>query len=175
MTFRNLTTILLALAMAGMASAQTNNTPLAEAQLPAPRLQFVFEEFVTLAPSMHPGATPYGERNIVPITGGTFSGPKMHGKVLPGGWDWQLATKTGCHSLDANYMIQTEDGAIINVINQGAVCASAGKDAKIFTTPRFEAPLGPYEWLNGGAYIGTLDPATIDGKPAVHLRFYRAE
>ena len=31
-----------------------------------------------------------GGRRIVPIVGGDFSGPKMRGKVLPGGADWQV-------------------------------------------------------------------------------------
>jgi hypothetical protein len=39
----------------------------------APRMEFVYEETVTLGASIHPWATPFGERNIVPITGGTFT------------------------------------------------------------------------------------------------------
>jgi len=141
----------------------------------APRMEFVFEEIVTLGAAVHPGATPYGERNIIPITGGTFSGPKIKGKVMPGGWDWQLATKTGCRKIQADYMIQTEDGAIINVVNKGTSCRTPTEKAgRLLTVPVFEAPTGPYEWLNGGAYVGTLDGTTVDGKPAVRIRFYRA-
>lgn len=140
----------------------------------APRMEFVYEETVTLGAAIHPGATPFGERNIVPITGGTFTGPRLHGKILPGGWDWQLAAKSGCFFLQANYMIQTDDGAVINVDNRGRSCP---KDpvhpGPIYTTPVFEAPLGPYQWLNGGAYVGTIDVMTVEGKPAVHIRFFR--
>src|SRR5947209_10524116 len=82
-----------------------------------PKLEFVLEELVTLGPSVHPGQTPLGERNIVPITGGTFSGPDLRGKIVPGGWDWQLSTKNGCTAVQANYMIQTDDGQVINVDN----------------------------------------------------------
>ncbi len=140
-----------------------------------PQLDFVFEETVTLGPSMHPGPTPFGERNIVPITGGVFAGPHIRGKVLSGGWDWQLATKNGCNSLQANYMIQTDDGVIINVDNRGRLCSEHSGNAKRnFTTPVFEAPLGPYEWLNSGAYVGSIEGATLDGKPAVRIRFYQA-
>ena len=139
-----------------------------------PRMEFVYEEMVTLGTSLHPGATPFGERNIVPITGGTFNGPRLKGKILPGGWDWQL-TANGCFLISANYMIQTDDGVIINVDNRGRVCSKPGaKPAPIFTTPVFEAPLGAYEWLNGGAYVGTIEGATLDGKPAVHIRFFKA-
>ncbi len=141
----------------------------------APTLEFIFEENVTLADSVHVGATPRGQRNIVPITGGTFSGLKIHGKILPGGWDWQLALPDGCFSIEANYMIQTDDGAVINVLNKGTGCPDAsGKMARLLTSPVFEAPEGPYKWLNDGAYVGTLDVETIDGKPAVRIRFYKA-
>ena len=160
---------------AGAARAQQANPAAADAQASALHLQFVFEEFVTLGAAIHPGETPFGDRNIVPITGGVFSGPNIHGKVMPGGWDWQLATKTGCHSLHADYMIQTDDGAIINVVNQGMICAAPGADARLFTTPTFEAPLGPHAWLNGGVFIGTLEVTKYDGKPAVHIRFYQAK
>ena len=141
----------------------------------APKLEFVFEEFVSLGSSVHPGNTPFGERNIVPITGGTFSGPKIRGKILPGGWDWQLTTKNGCVSIQANYMIQTDDRAVINVDNRGALCSPSEKHSRNLTSPRFEAPLGAYDWLNSGAYVGTLEGTQIDGKPAVHIRFYKAD
>lgn len=154
---------------AGSSSKSSSPTP------PAPHLVFVFEEYVTLGASIHPGATPRGDRNIVPITGGVFSGPKIRGKVLPGGWDWQLSTKTGCFSLHADYFLKADDGAIINVVNPGTICAKPGAHAKIFTTPTFEAPLGPDAWLNGGAYIGTLEVATGGGKPAVRIRYYQVK
>jgi len=140
-----------------------------------PHLVFVFEEYVTLGASIHPGQTPFGDRNIVPITGGVFFGPKIRGKVMPGGWDWQLSTKTGCHSLDANYMIQADDGAIINVLNKGMLCTSPGAESQLFTMPTFEAPLGPDAWLNGGVYVGTLELAKLHGKLAVHIRFFKVQ
>jgi len=177
---RTTATVLIAIAFfavlcTGAASGQQASSTATLAQADAPHLEFVFEEFVTLGPSIHPGETPFGDRNIVPITGGTFSGPNIHGKVMSGGWDWQLATKTGCHSLQADYMIQTDDGAIINVINKGMTCASPGSNAKLFTMPTFEAPLGPHARLNGGAYVGTLELAKLDGKTAVHIRFYQVK
>jgi hypothetical protein len=121
------------------------------------------------------GDTPEGKRNIVPITGGTFSGPNIKGRIIPGGWDWQLANAGGCFNIKADYMIQTDDGVVINVINQGRWCKdSSGKMSPPLTTPSFEAPKGRYDWLNGGAWIGTLEGMKIDGKSAVRIRFYRA-
>ena len=34
------------------------------------------------------GMTPEGRRTIAPVTGGTFQGERLSGKVLPGGADW---------------------------------------------------------------------------------------
>ncbi len=165
----------LAMSLTGPAYGRQAKSSPRDSKAPAPHLAFVFEEYVTLGKSIHPGATPFGDRNIVPITGGVFYGPKIRGKVMPGGWDWQLVTKTGCHSLDANYMIQADDGAIINVINKGMLCTSPGAEAQLFTTPTFEAPLGPHAWLNGGAYVGTLELAKYHGETAVHIRFYEVK
>lgn len=150
-----------------------------DAQNPAqpkpPQLRLVFEEQVTLAADIPVGETPIGKRNIVPITGGTFEGPGLRGKIMPGGWDWQLTHPSGCFDLHADYMIQTDDAAIIHVINQGMVCPnSSGKRDALFTTPTFEAPKGKYDWLNGGVYVGTVEGMKIDGKPAVRIRFFKA-
>lgn len=139
-----------------------------------PQLKFVYEEQVALAPAQPVGETPMGKRNIVPITGGTFEGPGLKGKVLPGGWDWQLTNASGCFSLHADYMIQTDDGAIIHVVNAGMVCPNtAGTRDAMLTTPVFEAPKGKYDWLNGGAYVGNLGMMTLDGKPAVRIQFFK--
>lgn len=141
----------------------------------APHLRFVFEEKVTLAADIPVGETPIGKRNIVPITGGTFEGSSLRGKIMPGGWDWQLTHPSGCFDLHADYMIQTDDGVIIHVINQGMVCPnSAGKRDALFTTPTFEAPNGRYDWLNGGVYVGTVEGMKLDGKPGVRIRFFKA-
>lgn len=152
------------------------------AQTPAPvdpqlpSLQFVYEELVTLGADQPVGETPWGRRNIVPITGGSFEGPRLKGKILPGGWDWQLASPGGCFNLHADYMIQTDDGIIINVRNIGTQCKSSdGVQATLLTTPTFEAPKGKYDWLNGGAYVGTLQGTRLNGAPAVRIRFYKAQ
>jgi len=152
----------------------------AQAQSPAPptpQLSFAFEEYVTLAGDIGVGATPVGKRNIVPITGGTFSGPGIKGTIIPGGWDWQLGRADGCLQIEANYMLRTDDGVVINVINKGVACPPGpdGKFAPIRTLPVFEAPLGKYEWLGKTAFIGTLDPAGEPGRPAVRIQFYKVQ
>jgi hypothetical protein len=142
-----------------------------------PRLEFAFEEIVTLGAAISPGNTAYGARNIIPITGGTFEGPGIKGTIIPGGWDWQLVRADGCIDVHADYMLKTDDGVIINVVNDGALCMpKPGEPAKpARTSPRFEAPVGKYGWLSQTAFIGTLEGARgPNGEPAVKIRFYRA-
>ena len=139
-----------------------------------PGLQFAFTETVTLGADVHPGPTALGERNLVPITGGTFEGPGIKGVILPGGWDWQLRRADGCTQIRADYMLRTDDGVVINVVNTGVSCRRKDPTAVVRTHPVFEAPLGKYEWLSQSAFVGTLDPVVLpDGGRAVSIRFFR--
>src|SRR5688572_12318464 len=58
-----------------------------------PRLEFAFEERVTIAPAVVLGETALGYRQYIGITGGTVAGPKFKGRVVPGGFDFQLTYK----------------------------------------------------------------------------------
>jgi hypothetical protein len=154
----------------------------AVAAVPAPpSLTFVFEETVTLAADITPGKTALGDRNIVPITGGTFTGPGdgngFNGTILPGGWDWQLKRSDNCLMIKADYMLKTDDGAIINIVNQGPLCMPkpGAQMSPVRTTPVFEPPVGKYEWLGRSTFVGTLEPATSTSGPAVHIRIYRVD
>ena len=144
---------------------------------PAPQLVFAFEETVELADAIPVGPTAQGIRNIVPITGGTFEGPGIKGTIIPGGWDWQLIRPNKCISIKADYMLKTDDSAVINVINAGTLClpADGAKFTPGYTSPVFEAPLGKYGWLSQGAFVGTLEPVVGGAKPSVHIRFYRVQ
>jgi len=148
----------------------------AQVQTPSPpALQFAFEETVTLGAAIPVGNTPLGKRNIVPITGGTFEGPGIKGTIVPGGWDWQLTRADGCTQIKADYMLKTDDGVVINVVNAGALCPPKdGKASPVRTEAVFEAPLGKYEWLGQTAFVGTLELATDAPGPAVRIRFYKA-
>jgi hypothetical protein len=111
---------------------------------------------------------------MIPIAGGTFEGPGIKGTIVPGGWDWRL---DGCVDVKANYMLKTDDGAIINILNTGALCMPKAGEAPrpVRTSPRFEAPLRKYEWLGQTAFIGTLEGAKgPNGETAVKIRIYKA-
>jgi hypothetical protein len=121
--------------------------------------QFISEN-VTLAASQSVGATKKGNRNIIPITGGTVSG-KITGKVLPGGADYQNLANPA--TIDARYLWQASDGEVIIVRNGGSFGS---------LVPSFEARAdGKYAWLNNGLYLSS-NPGM--GSGGVALTFYES-
>jgi hypothetical protein len=119
-----------------------------------------------VAPVRDLGATPRGRRRIVPILGGTVRGPRLEAEVLPGGADWQSVRSDGVVELVARYAIRTRDGVEIAVVNRGLRRAAPEvmermargevvDPALVYcrTTPHFEAPAGPYDWLNRSVFI----------------------
>lgn len=136
-----------------------------------PRVQFAFEERVTLSPTVEMGETAYGQRRYIPITGGSVVGPKLNGQVVPGGWDFQLTYKgSDCTQLSADYFLKAEDGALIHVFNEGLFCPGGGQ--AIFR-PKLEAPKGKHEWMTRATFVATLE---LEGTPpkveAVRIRFF---
>ena len=65
------------------------------------------------------GHTPYGERRIINILGGTVAGPKLNGKILPGGADWQIVRTDGVVHLQARYTAETDTGGRILIDAEG--------------------------------------------------------
>ena len=145
---------------------QGGAVPPAEA---VPRVEFAFEERVTLSPAVEMGNTALGHRQYIPITGGTVAGPKLKGQVVPGGWDFQLTySASDCTQLSADYFLKAEDGTIIHVFNEGLVCPGAPRSP---FRPRLEAPKGAHEWLTQATFVATLE-VEPDGR-AVRIRFYQ--
>jgi Protein of unknown function (DUF3237) len=85
----------------------------------APELRFAFDVAVDVHAVLDLGETQAGHRRIIPIAGGTVSGPRLQGRVLPVGADWQIVRPEGTADLDARYTIQSDDGALIYVVNRG--------------------------------------------------------
>lgn len=84
---------------------------------------FTFEPLMTLAIELGEltglGPRPGGERRLARVAGGSFSGPRFSGRVLPGTTDWQWLHEDGTLEIDARYLLQTEQGALIEVENRG--------------------------------------------------------
>ena len=136
-----------------------------------PRTELVYEAIAELAPTLELGVGPLGERRMVPITGGSFQGPRLKGKVLAGGADRQLLRKDGTRMLDALYEMQTDDGAIITVHNEVLTRTEADGKPYRFSHVTLTAPEGPYGWLNQAVFLGTLH--SLRPRSAVLIRVYR--
>jgi len=146
----------------------------AEISLPAPtavvtplQTEFVYEAVVTIDPAVTVGPTPHGGRRYIPITGGTFAGPKIRGVILPGGADWQTDRSDGVTDADALYSIRCDDGAVIIVRNQGVIAGGG----YMRTALRFEAPAGPHAWLNQFQFVSSITGGPRPG--TVIIRVFR--
>src|SRR5215207_5647856 len=84
-----------------------------------PKLSLAMTLRVQVGPPTELGDVPRGRRRIIPILGGTFEGPIVRGKVLPGGADWQIVRADGLAELDTRYMLHTDGGSLIYIQNAG--------------------------------------------------------
>ncbi|HQF40219.1 MAG TPA: DUF3237 domain-containing protein [Opitutaceae bacterium] len=136
---------------------------------PSPlQTEFVYEALVTIEAPVEVGATPGGTRRYIPITGGTFDGPKIRGTILPGGADWQTSRPDGVTEVDALYSMRAGDGTVIVVRNCGVITDGG---AYMRTAPRFEAPAGPHAWLNQSQFVGSVSGGPRPG--TVIIRVFR--
>ncbi|MER5639950.1 DUF3237 domain-containing protein [Kitasatospora sp. NPDC002227] len=65
------------------------------------------------------GASPLGHRRVVDILGGSFTGPRLSGEILPGGADWQLLHPDGSATVDTRSTLRTHDGAQLLLTTTG--------------------------------------------------------
>jgi hypothetical protein len=107
-------------------------------QLPEPSLTKVYRLEVTLGSVLDGGDLAQGRRRIIPQTGGTFTGPALNGKLLPGASaDWQIITADGTAFGDIRYTLETDRGELLYVQSTQIETAAADLD-----------------WLNKGVFIG---------------------
>ncbi|WP_341994636.1 DUF3237 domain-containing protein [Microbacterium sp. LWH7-1.2] len=83
-----------------------------------PGLELVFTIDVNIDDPVHVGRGTGEVLSFTPIRGGTVQGPRLHGKVLPGGGDWGV-DRSGTSRLEARYLLQADDGATIDILNRG--------------------------------------------------------
>ena len=122
---------------------------------------------IAAAPAQRLGTVPHGIRNIVPVAGGDFDGPRLRGQILPGGGDWLLLRSDGVLELDLRITLETDDRALIYMTFQGLrdgppeviAALSRGEavdpDSYYFrTVPRFETSSEKYAFLNRIIAVG---------------------
>jgi hypothetical protein len=141
-----------------------------------PRAELVFEIEAICSPPQDMGVIDGGKARMIPIIGGTVSGPKLQGEVIPGGADWSIMRGNGVATVDARYALQASDGTIIQIFN-GVTDHMAPREDRggvmALTSPRFIAPEGPHEWLNHGVFVGTLAPVIAPDRFAVAIAIYQ--
>ena len=120
-----------------------------------------------LSDILHLGRTPYGERRVINILGGQVEGPRLKGRILPGGADWQIIRRDGVTDLDARYTIETTAGTRIFVLSRGMrhgppeviarLARGEAVDPSLYyfrTAMRFETADPDAAWLNRILAIG---------------------
>jgi Protein of unknown function (DUF3237) len=116
--------------------------------------EFLYKIDLILEPGIELGKTPLGKRVIYTVKGGTFSGPKLKGKVRPAGGDWVLRLDSATTKLDVKLLLETDDGQLISNTYTGIVRNNPDGTAYWRTTPVFETSSKKYEWLNYIVAVG---------------------
>ena len=113
--------------------------------------------------------SPGGNRVVVPVSAGTFEGPKLKGVVVAPSGDTITVRQDGSSVLDLRLLLQTDDGQKILMTCRGI--AYATPDGSLFARlqPLFETGAEKYSWLNKVVAVGVFRP--LPGKIA--YRIYR--
>jgi len=136
-------------------------------RLPDPRLTQIYRLEAALGQPLDLGEVAQGHRRIVPLTGGTFSGPQLNGTLLAGASaDWQIVLPDGTALGDIRYTLRTDGGELLYVqsrsVRHGSaeVLARLGRgeaiDASEYTfrtSTQIETAARDLDWLNKGIFI----------------------
>ncbi|MGI9364525.1 MAG: DUF3237 domain-containing protein [Rhizobiaceae bacterium] len=149
--------------------------------LTAPKLEFFCKLNVELGSPIELGEGLAGRRRIIPIIGGTASGPHFEGRILDLGADWQTVHSLSTAHLDTRYAIATNDGATIEIINRGlrhgpedAMAALAAGESVMpeayymRTHATLETGHPAYDWVNNLLFVGT----GVRNKSSVNMELF---
>ena len=138
-----------------------------EAALQPPALRRFLDLRVEVGRPLEVGAVGAGVRRVIPIVGGAFSADGWGGRVLPGGADFQLVTSERTARLEARYVLETEAGDRLYVVNHAVRTASAevmGRlmrgeavdpaDVYFRCAPTFETSASALAWIMERAFLG---------------------
>jgi hypothetical protein len=123
-------------------------------------LAHVADLTIRVADPIEIGATTVGIRRIIPIIGGEAHGPRLRGRILPAGADFQIVRGDGVIELHARYALEIGGGAMVYIENSGLRHGPADALEKLRrgepvdpaliyfrTTPRFETAAESHLWL----------------------------
>ena len=92
---------------------------------------------------------PLGTRRVLYAKEGSFTGPGLEGKVLPGGGDWVLLRRDGVADLDIRFTLETSDAQLICLSARGLF-----HDPYFRTSFLFETGAEKYSRLNRLLAVG---------------------
>ncbi len=137
------------LAQQAAAGAQAGNRPAAL------KSEFLMDMILETQPAIS-----IGPRTVVGVTGGTFEGPKLRGKVMSPGADWPLVINQNLRILDVRTLLVTDDDARIYMTYRGLIYTPpAGQGERYWrTVPIFETDSPKYQWLTQAVFVGVSFP-----------------
>ncbi len=135
--------------------------------MPELRSEFLFTITVGVAQLHDVGATPFGTRHIDMLGAGAFEGPRLKGKVLPGGIDQKLLRADGAMTPDVRLVLETDDNVLIYMYYSGVrhgppevmrrIAEGEEVDPSEYylrNAPFFETASAKYDWLNRIVAVG---------------------
>jgi hypothetical protein len=133
-----------------------------------PTLTHIADVTIQVGQPIAVGETGEGLRRVVPILGGTITGPRIQGSILPAGADYQLIRPDGYTTLDARYVARLDDGAMVYIVNIGVRFGPPEVMARITrgepvdptqvyfrSSPRFETAAAAHQWLTRPLFLAT--------------------
>jgi hypothetical protein len=132
----------------------------------APALSFVADIRVDVGEPVTIGHTGAGLRRVIPILGGSVQGPRLAGRVVPGGADFQNLRTDGVMELEAKYVLEATNGALIYVVNRGLRRGPAEAVEKLMrgepvdpkliyfrAAPAFETAAREFKWMMQSLFV----------------------
>ena len=136
--------------------------------LPTPSVKFFADLTVLVDKPQEVGRTPRGLRRLVPIVGGEAVGDGWRARVLPGGADFQLVVSDTLCELDARYMLETDGGDLVFVVNRAIRCGPPALMARLLRgepvdpsliyfrcNPSFETASASLRWITERMFVGS--------------------
>ena len=100
------------------------------------------------------GKTPYGQRRLLDVSGGTIAGERLEGTVLTGGLEYELTLDNGVVEYQGINVLNTSAGRIF--VRSCGVARDKNSAARII--PDFEATMsGGNAFLNTGKWVATRE------------------
>ena len=132
-----------------------------------PQLEPVFDLTATVSPPIDVGDTPQGRRRLIPILEGKVTGT-LQGRILPGGADAQLISTATLTTMQARYVIETDQRELVYVENTGMRVATPEVMARLNrgevvdpsliyfrSAPRFETASPRLAWLMTSLFVAS--------------------